>query len=399
MTKTAYLTLRYLQETGREVLVFAPDIAVNHVGPTEVIPLPSLGIPVAPETRMALPNPRVAQRLADFQPDLIHLFSPALMSVNGMAMGRHLNVPVLANYQTDLPGYAQSYGFPMLSRPISFWLRYVHNGCHLTLVPSERVGQQLSAEGYRRLRLWGRGVNIERFHPAKRDPAMRERLLNGRDPSSLVALYVGRLATEKRVDLLADVARLPGVALSIVGDGAARQELESAFAGTGTHFTGYLYGEELSQAFASADVFLFTGQNETFGQVVQEAMASGLPAVVINRGGVPDRVDEGVTGFICEAEPRAFAEKVAFLRDQPDIRRQMADNARRYAEARPWSAIMQQLEAYYWEAFRMNERFKRVYGQTSYHMPIPLPVFGRRSPRVGAVTPKAASAPHESESS
>ena len=132
--------------------------------------------------------------------------------------------------------------------------------------------------GYHRLRKWGRGVNGERFNPNRRSALWRERLLNGRDPNSLLCIYVGRLANEKRIDLLLETARTPGIALTIIGDGALRDELEATFAGTGTHFTGYLYGDDLADAYASADAFMFTGANETFGQVVQEAMASGLPA-------------------------------------------------------------------------------------------------------------------------
>ena len=117
VVKTSYLTIRYLQETGREALIFAPDIAVEQVGDSQVIPLPSISVPQAPETRMALPNPVVARHIEEFEPDLIHLFSPAAMSVNGMAVGRHLNLPVIANYQTDLPGYTEHYGFPDAVRP------------------------------------------------------------------------------------------------------------------------------------------------------------------------------------------------------------------------------------------------------------------------------------------
>ena len=171
VAKTSYLTIRYLQETGREVLVFAPDIAVDRVGDSQVIPLPSIGLPQAPETRMALPNPIVARHIEDFQPDLIHLFSPAAMSVNGMAMGRHLNLAVIANYQTDLPGYTEHYGFPLLSGPVNRWLRYIHNGCHLTLAPTHTIIHQLREVGYRRVRHWGRGVNTERFNPCHVRPA------------------------------------------------------------------------------------------------------------------------------------------------------------------------------------------------------------------------------------
>ncbi len=370
VSKTAYLTTRYLQETGREVLVFAPDIAPTQIGPSKVVPMPSLGVRVAPETRIALPNLMINQHLDAFQPDLIHLFSPALLSVSGMLAGRRRHIPVIANYQTDIPAYANHYGLSLFSRPSRNWLRFIHNGCHLTLVPSTYTANQLHQSGYKRLRRWGRGVNTTHFSPQHRSDEWQERLLNGRDASNLVVIYVGRLANEKRIDLLLEVARTPGIALTIIGDGALRGELESQFAGTRTAFLGYLFGEELAQAYASADVFIFPSPSETFGQVVQEAMASGLPAVVINQGGVVDLVQDGETGYICEPDTRSFAEAIERLRDYPEMRIKMAHEARCYAEAHPWSAIMAQLEGYYAEALRMSQRAERVQRASRFVLPI-----------------------------
>ena len=191
------------------------------------------------------------------------------------------------------------------------------------------------------------------------------------DPNSLVCVYVGRLANEKRVDLLLEVARTPGVALTIIGDGALRNELEAQFAGTDTYFMGYLYGEALAQAYASADVFTFTGPCETFGQVVQEAMASGLPAVVINQGGVVDLVQDGETGYICTPDVEAFAHAARTLRDDRALLKHMSGKARRYAELHPWSAIMQQLESHYCEAIRLNDRHKRFYHSSGFTLSLP----------------------------
>lgn len=347
--------------------MFAPDISPNHIGDTRIVPLFSVSFPRVPETRMALPNPVIARELQDFKPDLIHMFSPAFMAVSGMAMGRHLNVPIVANFQTDLPGYAKLYGWNFAVNPTWNWLRYIHNGCHINLVPSKHTASELRTHGFKRLYQWGRGVDGERFNSEHASPAWRAKLLNGRDPNSLLCIYVGRLATEKCVDLLVDVAHLPGVALTIIGDGAEREQLETLFAGTNTHFTGYLFGDDLSAAFASADVFLFTGPNETFGQVVQEAMASGLPTVVTNHGSVGDLTLHGETGFICEHDAASFAAAVKFLRDNPERRLQMSHNARKNAEKRPWEVILSQLEDHYRRAIAMNERFVRVFGCTDYH--------------------------------
>jgi phosphatidylinositol alpha 1,6-mannosyltransferase len=361
VSKTAYLTLRYLQQTGREVMVFAPDTAPPFIGDSKVIALPSLGFPIAPESRLALPHPAIADHLEVFQPDLIHMFSPVVLSVNGMILGRQRGIPVIANYQTDLPGYAGHYGLPFLRDVTRDWLRFIHNGCHISLVPSNFTMRQLRSWGYRRLRRWGRGVNNQRFNPDKRTQAARERLLNGRDPSSLLCIYVGRVAPEKRIDLLLDVAKTPGVALTVIGDGPIRKDMEALFEGTGTHFTGYQFGDDLASAYASADAFMFAGVQETFGQVVQEAMASGLPAVIINQGGITDLVTHGENGFICADDPQAFANAARLLRDDVALRRRMAYNARSTVEQNSWEAIMAQLEGHYREAIYLNERFNRLF--------------------------------------
>ncbi len=363
VSKTAYLTLRYLEQTGREVIVFAPDISPHSVSHSDVVPLPSLGFAAAPETRMALPHPVVVQRLNEFKPDLIHLFSPVVLSVSGMLYGRQNHIPVVANYQTDLPNYVNAYGMPFLHDIVRDWLRYIHNGSHVTLVPTNWTRDALRDQGYRRLRKWGRGVST-RFTPEKRNPEWRARLLNGRDPNSMVCVYVGRLANEKRVDLLLEVARTPGVALTIVGDGGMRAELETLFAGTETHFTGYLLGDDLAYAYANADVFMFTGAFETFGQVVQEAMASGLPAVVINQGGITDLVEEGINGFQCPDDPEAFAAAARTLRDDPVLRKTMSLNAQRVAE-NTWENVLTQLEDHYAEAIALNMRVRDIYRPTN----------------------------------
>src|SRR5690606_33297747 len=173
VSKSAFLTLRWLQLTGREVIVFAPDNAPSHIGESQVVALPSFGLPVAPESRVAIPHPTIMHHLEVFQPDLIHMFSPALLSVSGMWYGRLHNIPVVANYQTDLPGYAEAYGLNFLSHITRDWLRFIHNGCHYTLAPSKFTIQQLRSWGYRRVRRWARGVDSRRFTPERRSAEMR----------------------------------------------------------------------------------------------------------------------------------------------------------------------------------------------------------------------------------
>lgn len=367
VSKTSYLTIRYLQESGREVLIFAPDNSITHVGESEVVAVPSFSLSVAPETHAAVPNSMVEERLKAFKPDLIHLASPALMSLYGMMVGRELNIPVVANYQTDLPGYASQYGAGWMEQPLRDWLRYLHNGCTLNLAPTKGVKRALEKHGFKRVRVWGRGVNVRLFSPEHRSNAMRQRLLDGRDPDSLLCVCVGRLANEKQVDYLHELARQDGISLTIIGDGYLRPDLEALFADTNAVFMGYMVGEELATAYASADVFVFAGANETFGQVAQEALASGLPAIVTERGGIAEVVQHGITGFVVAHHPHAFAEAACRLRDDRALLAQLGENARAFALTRPWSAIMGQLEQHYGEAVRVNSRFKKLFGFTTYH--------------------------------
>jgi phosphatidylinositol alpha 1,6-mannosyltransferase len=370
VSKTAYLAMRYLQQTGREVIVIAPDYAPSQVSGVNVYAMPSFGVWMAPETRVGLPHPYVQQRLEEFKPDLVHMFSPFILSLTGMFYARQAGIPVIANYQTDLPGYAGAYGWHFLSHITRDWLRFIHNNCHSTLAPSNWTMQQLHEWGYHRVRRWGRGVNSRRFNPKRRNAFMRERLLNGRDPKSLLVVYVGRLAPEKHVELLSDVARLPGIALTVIGDGPLREELESQFEGTGTYFPGYMFGDDLADAYASADAFVFTGTQETFGQVVQEALASGLPSVIVNQGGITDLVTDGVTGFVCPHDPAAFARAIARLRDEDALRQEMAYNARHTVEDNSWEATLAQLEGHYSDAVALNDRLLRIHPESQGILPV-----------------------------
>lgn len=361
VSRTALLTIKYLESTGRDLIVFAPAPAPTRVSRTPICGVPSLWLPFYPETRVPPPWPLLLARLRAFQPDLIHLFSPFSLGMMGMMAGSLLNLPVVANYQTDLPAYTRSYGFGPFCPAVIGLLRYLHNGCHLTLAPSRSTLAELRAWDFRRARLWERGVDSERFTPARRSETWRQRLLAGRDSHRLLVLYVGRMAKEKHLETLRDLACEPGVALTLVGGGEYLPEIRHTFRESDAHFTGYLVGDDLANAFAAADVFVFPGPEETFGQVVLEAMASGLPVIVTDRGGPQTLVTDGRNGYICPVDDAvAFAERVRSLRDDPLLRQCMSREARRAAEDRPWLAIMQQLEGYYAETLRLDRRRTRI---------------------------------------
>jgi phosphatidylinositol alpha 1,6-mannosyltransferase len=360
VSRTALLTIKYLESTGRDLIVFAPAPTLRQISRTPIYGVPSLWFPFYPETRAAPPWPFVLPCLRAFKPDLIHLFSPFGLGAMGMLAGGWLHTPVIANYQTDLPAYARSYGLGVLWSTVVGALRYIHNGCCRTLAPSRATMAELLGWGFRRVRLWERGVDAARFNPARRSEIWRARLLAGRDSNRLLALYVGRMAREKHLETLHDVACEPGVALTLVGGGHHLPDIRRIMADSDAHFTGYLTGDDLADAFAAADVFVFPGPTETFGQVVLEAMTSGLPVIVTDRGGPQTLVEDGHSGYVCPVDDAAaFAERVRRLRDDPALRQRMGHAACKSAENRPWLAIMGQLEQYYAEAVRLHGRWMR----------------------------------------
>ncbi|HRE47158.1 MAG TPA: glycosyltransferase family 1 protein [Aggregatilineales bacterium] len=360
VTRSALLTVRHLQNTGREVIIFAPSPAPTHIGTTPVITLPALPLPTFPETRIALPFLPIVALLRRFRPDIIHLFSPFSLGTAGMLAGGILRLPVIANYQTDLPAYTASYGFPALRQTFIGAIRWLHNGCTRTLAPTLGVAETVRQWGLRRVHVWGRGVDSVRFDPAHRDPMWRERLLGGRSPESLLCLYVGRLAREKSLDVLRDLAAEKDIALTLVGGGSYEREIARLLNSNGrrAHFMGELHGDDLAYAYAAADVFVFPGAKETFGQVILEALASGLPVIAINAGGPAGIITDGITGYLCaEGDSAAFAAHARRLQANPTLRGGMADAGRRYALERSWALIMGELERHYGEVMALHRRY------------------------------------------
>jgi glycosyltransferase involved in cell wall biosynthesis len=297
-----------------------------------------------PELRLVPPIIDVERELKAFRPDLVLLINPAVLGVAGLRHARALDVPVVASYQTDIPGYAVRYGLGLFRDPMWAYLRWLHNHADLNLCPSHFTRAELWAHGFKRVRVWSHGVDADRFHPRYRDSAWRQRLSEGH-PEAPLLLYVGRLATEKRVDWLRPVLyALPGTRLAIVGDGPIRAELEEQFAGTPTTFTGYLRGDDLARAYASADLFCFPSANETFGNVVLEAMASGLPVIVPRSGGPVDHVRDGVNGFLTRPDDvDGFGATIRRLVTDRAALLQLGKGARAYAEAQSWEVILDEI--------------------------------------------------------
>ncbi|KUN66086.1 glycosyl transferase family 1 [Streptomyces canus] len=344
----ALQTARHLVDRGHLPLVVAPATASGPVrgadalAPCPVVRVPSLPLPGYPQVRVALPSRRVAAAIVEHRADVVHLASPFVLGVRGMAAAARLGIPAVAVYQTDLAGYARTY---VHAGEAAAWrrIRSVHAAADLTLAPSSASLHDLEAHGVPRVKLWPRGVDTVRFRPDLRDEALRRQLApNG----EMIVGYVGRLAPEKHIELLADVCRLEGVKVVVVGDGPSRPNLEQAL--PGAVFLGRRMGDELARIFASFDVFAHTGPFETFCQTVQEAMASGVPVVAPAAGGPLDLVAHGRTGFLVPPrDPAAVRDAVRSLAADPETRASFGAAARAMVEGRTWAAVGDQLIGHY----------------------------------------------------
>jgi phosphatidylinositol alpha 1,6-mannosyltransferase len=250
----------------------------------------------------------------------------------------------VAVYQTDMPAYARVYGTGRLGEAAAWrWLRKIHNAAGRTLAPSAASAASLREHGVQRIWLWGRGVDTERFDPARRSPLLRHELAPG---GELLVGYIGRLALEKRVDLLGQVAAMPGVRLVVTGGGPAEAALRRAL--PQALFLGPRYGIELATIYASLDVFVHAGACETFGQTLQEAAASGLPVVAPAAGGPLDLVDHALTGYlVAPGDAGALADAVARLARDPQLRLAMGRAGREKMTGRSWRVLGDQLIAHY----------------------------------------------------
>ena len=301
-----------------------------------------VGIPLA-RTGM------VRQALARFQPDLVHIATEGTLGLAALRASRSLGLPVVSSYHTNFSDFLKSYRASALEPLCWRYLRWFHNRTLATFCPTPSTQRVLKERRFENVGIWGRGVDSHRFHPGKRDHALREKY--GVGPDQKLLLYVGRVAGEKNLELLMDAWRaLPrreNAQLLIVGDGPLRARLE-AMGDPRTIFTGYLYGEQLARIYSSADLFVFPSLTDTFGNVLLEAMASGLPALGFDVQGSRDNIKEGVTGRVLPVVSReALAVAIQDLLDDNECLREMSKAARAYAEQQNWEDILNGLRNTY----------------------------------------------------
>ena len=347
VTNSVCKVLDHLRAEGHEAMVIVPAAgSPRHYAGFPVHEVPAIAYRQFP---VGLPSPHVQRLLAAFEPDVLHAASPFLLGAQAIAAAGRLGVPSVAIFQTDVAGYARRNHLGAATAFAWRMVRWIHNGAALTLVPSSASMHDLRAAGIRGLARWGRGVDLVRYHPANRvDPAtaaLRARLA---PHGEVIVGYVGRIAPEKQVERFSALRGLPGIRLAIVGDGPATPAVKRALAGMPVTWLGRLGGAELAAAYASFDVFLHTGSEETFGQTLQEAFASGVPVVAPRSGGPIDLVTHGVNGFLFEpADDAGLRAAVTLLSRDLGLRLRMGEAGRRSVLARSWQAVCGELVGHY----------------------------------------------------
>jgi phosphatidylinositol alpha 1,6-mannosyltransferase len=349
VTNSVLRILESLGAGGHEALVIAPESegTPKEYAGHKVITIPALpiqsvipiGLPIG------LPNRRLEHLIDGFSPDVIHLASPMLLGMHGAKIAKKLNIPSLSVYQTDMAGFASHYGFDIAHTSLRKLVGKIHSQTDRTLAPSRSACLELKSQGVPEVYLWQRGVNNELFNPNKRNESLRKYW----DPTGKKTIigFVGRLAKEKRISDLKYLDRNPDNLLIITGDGPASEKLKKEL--PNAIFMGHKNGNDLAEIYASLDLFIHPGPNETFCQAVQEALASGTPCIVPTTGGPADLVSHGKTGYVINIHrPDELESTVMHFKLRND-RANMALQARQSVLSRTWSTINAQLINHYEE--------------------------------------------------
>lgn len=344
-------TIKQLKALGHEVLIFAPEGGEPEFEGCRVVGMKSWSFPLYSDLQVAFPHAFMGRMIREFKADILHVAEPVLLGTAGLYYGggRHggaLGLPMVTSYHTDLPKYVHYYRLWFLIPFVWRILRFRHNRGSVNLCTSVTMLEELTAHGIERVALWPGGVDADLFEPSRRSAEMRSRLTEGH-PESPLLLYIGRLSAEKDLESLRPVLEaFPGARLALVGDGPHREALVEHFAGLAVFMPGFLHKEELAAAYASSDVFMMPSRTETLGLVVLEAMSSGLPVVAARAGGIPEMIEDGVSGILYDEPAQAIA-AVRELLDSPAKRATLGAGARERSFHFSWKAATVKLVEQY----------------------------------------------------
>ena len=346
VTNSVLRVLEYLENQGHQAMVIAPESEGGireyrgfKIKRVPAIPIQSI-LPVG--MPFGLPNRKIEHLLDGFAPDVVHLSSPLILGGYAAKVAKKLSIPSVSIYQTDIAGFAKHYGLTAAHSSLRKLVGKIHSATNRTLAPSSSAVHELNELGVTDVHLWRRGVNTILFHPSSRSENLRT---TWGAENKLIVGYVGRLANEKRISDLKPLDLDPRVQLVLVGEGPAeiklRHELPNAT------FVGFKSGNDLAAHYASFDLFIHPGPNETFCQAVQEALSSGVPCIVPRTGGPADLVAHGASGYIIPTDsPESLLGALEHFLQRSD-REKMRQNARASVQNRTWDYVNAQLIRHY----------------------------------------------------
>lgn len=325
--------------------------------PFRIVKCPSMGLPLYSEYRIALPffKKSLQDELESFNPDIVHFTTPSFLGSYARDFAKSRDIPVISTYHSHFHSYLEYYfgflpGGHKAIVPVANRLLKIYRECDLTLVPSQAMKDFLLEWGVQphQLQIWKRGVDQDVFSPSNRNETWRKEMgLEGKKS----VLFVSRLVKYKSIDTIANTYELfrernPNVEFVITGDGPDADYLKEKM--PEAIFTGKKTDEELAMIYASNDVFMFPSVTETFGNVVLEALASGLPVVAAAEGGPLDIVTDEINGYlVTPRDAEAFYQKLNLLLNNDVLRNRMSQEAVAYADTQSWDNIAKQLFSMY----------------------------------------------------
>lgn len=347
VAKTLARFTTFLKNKAIEFRVFVPKSSQENQVQDQIHAYPSLPFLLYPECRLAFPNlAEIKAELNEFNPDIIHVATPFSMGLAGLHFSKKLNIPIVGSYHTDFDKYLEHYNLQVFTFVLWKYLKWFHQSLEKIFVPSQDTKARLKKYQFKNLAIWPRGVDRSIFHPNHRTDQVRQKYQIN---EKYILLYVGRLAPEKDVMILPEIAaQLPAhlkdnVHWLIVGDGPLKANLAKV-APSNMTFTGFLAAEQLVQAYATADLFVFPSASETFGNVVLESLACGVPVIGANVGGVRTIIQHNQTGILCqEKNSHQFVSAIVRMLSDPQLRVTMAEAGIKYAQSQSWEQIFQRL--------------------------------------------------------
>lgn len=341
---------RGLLAKGHELTLVKParrDADPSAAQGAAVVSVFGVPLPTYPGLRCGLPRPGRLRRLfRELRPDVVHVATEGPLGVSAVRAGRKEGIPVTSTFHTNFQDYCADYGFRFLEKRAMAYLRWFHNACAFTTVPDPELLRRLCDNGIERLQVLGRGADTDLFSPGRRDENLRKEW--GVRPSDPVAIYVGRAAAEKNIPLAIRAwkeasAKCPSLKMVVVGDGPVRRKLQRKW--PEVIFAGMRFDEDLARYYASADLFLFGSTSETFGNVVLEALASGLVVLTYDYAAGSQFVESGRNGFLAPTgDEEAFLALATELVGRQNEWKAIREAARATAEAHPWSMTIDRFE-------------------------------------------------------